>query len=435
MSKSRMMGAGNASASLYKTNPNINTFGGSKKQDIPTRVGIDAWANYGYQTSANGIGRNKLFIMNQIGGVGVGRSMFNTSYVQPRGLRKTVDISDIAYWDGVQHVLKKDVIIPVGHSLTTTSTFTVGQGTTLTVLGNFQSKGHIIVHGTLYILGTHDHGKMTISSTGSYNVSGKSTHNSNDPILKTVIDDTETDVADVNNQGKFIIQNGGNYTNAFTFTNLGILIEEKQTQFDIITIIKPGGNFTIDPGGIFTNAGTFNNLKGSTFIINGTYQNDGTVNHKTTMSETTGIKGTFSNNATLQLSLDTGATACNMYILVSSIITNSGTIIIDADCDFYSYVNWTNEGTVNNNGTMYIDEVSTFQNNKNYNNYTLYVGNPNETCMCGLVNSENANFYNSNRVFNYGYITNNGNPYNMTNVSGPGTLLEHGGFTIPGICY
>ena len=71
MSKSRMMGAGNASASLYKSNPNINTFGGSKKQDVPTRVGIDAWANYGYQTSANGIGRNKLFIMNQIGGVGV----------------------------------------------------------------------------------------------------------------------------------------------------------------------------------------------------------------------------------------------------------------------------------------------------------------------------------------------------------------------------
>ena len=70
-----MMGAGNASSSLYKSNPNINTFGGSKKQGIASRVGIDAWANYGYQTSANGIGRNKLFIMNQIGGVGAGRSM------------------------------------------------------------------------------------------------------------------------------------------------------------------------------------------------------------------------------------------------------------------------------------------------------------------------------------------------------------------------
>jgi hypothetical protein len=88
MPKSRIMGAGNASSSVYNSNINLNTFGGNKKQDIATRVGINPWTNRDYQKKANGIGKTKLFIMNQIGGVGVGRSMFNTPYVQPRGLKK-----------------------------------------------------------------------------------------------------------------------------------------------------------------------------------------------------------------------------------------------------------------------------------------------------------------------------------------------------------
>ncbi len=369
MSKSRMMGAGNASASLYKTNPNINTFGGSKKQDIPTRVGIDAWANYGYQTNANGIGRNKLFIMNQIGGVGVGRSMFNTSYVQPRGLRKIVDISDIAYWDGVQHVLKKNVIIPVGHSLTTTSTFTVGQGTTLTVHGNFKSQGHIIVKGVLNVIGNHYHKKMTIASTGSYIVSGNAM-NLNNPILKTIIDDTETDVADVNNQGTFEVKSGGNYTNASTlnFNNLGP------------TTTESAGNFSVDLGGQFTNAGTFTNSYGSIFTMNGTYTNNGTLYYKsdndntTSVSTTNVINGTFSNNGTLQLSLDTGATSCEMKLY--SVFSNSGTIIIDADCWFVfapDSNDWTNSGTINNSGYFYVGDQTTLTNNGTITNNSWFI--------------------------------------------------------------
>jgi len=355
MGKSRMMGAGNASASLYKMNPNLNTFGGSKKQDIPTRVGIDAWANYGYQTNANGIGRNKLFIMNQIGGVGVGRSMFNTSYVQPRGLRKTVDISDIAYWDGEKHILKKDVTIPPGHSLTHTSTFTVGQGTTLTVHGNLHSHSHLIINGTLHILGVHHHNKMTIASTGSYIVSGTSINSSDEPILKTIISNTETNTSNVNIQGIFTVQSGGIYTNAstVTFTNLGAIV--------------------VDTGGTFTNAGIFNNNYGSIFIINGTYQNNGTVNHKTIMSETNGIKGTFSNNGTLQLSLDTGSTTCNMYIVSYSTFTNHGTITIDTNCDFYSYRSWPNYNIINNNGNIIIDRVSALNNNGVLISYNLTI--------------------------------------------------------------
>ena len=33
-----MMGAGLGSSSLYKTNPNVNTYGGNKKQGLPISV-------------------------------------------------------------------------------------------------------------------------------------------------------------------------------------------------------------------------------------------------------------------------------------------------------------------------------------------------------------------------------------------------------------
>jgi len=67
-----MIGAGNASASIYNSNPNLNTFGGTNRE---------------YIRKANGQGKTNLFIMNQLSGVGVGKSMFNTRFTQPRGIR------------------------------------------------------------------------------------------------------------------------------------------------------------------------------------------------------------------------------------------------------------------------------------------------------------------------------------------------------------
>ena len=72
MGKSKMMGAGLSSASLYNSNPNLNTRGGNKKQGITSRVGLDNWSNVAVQTYSNGYGKNKLIIMNQLSGVGVG---------------------------------------------------------------------------------------------------------------------------------------------------------------------------------------------------------------------------------------------------------------------------------------------------------------------------------------------------------------------------
>lgn len=76
MGKSRMMGAGNASSSLYKSNVNLNAGGGNKKQGITSRVGLNNWENREIQTQSNGIGRFQLVCMNQLGGVGRGMSMF-----------------------------------------------------------------------------------------------------------------------------------------------------------------------------------------------------------------------------------------------------------------------------------------------------------------------------------------------------------------------
>jgi hypothetical protein len=89
-----MMGAGLGSASLYKSNPNVNTFGGDKKQGLPISVGLDPWADRATRILSIGTNRNKLFVMNQLGGVGVGRSMFNVYYTNKDGVKKYVSNPD-----------------------------------------------------------------------------------------------------------------------------------------------------------------------------------------------------------------------------------------------------------------------------------------------------------------------------------------------------
>jgi hypothetical protein len=84
--------AGNAGSSKYKVNTQLNSAGGSKKQGIASRVGLDHWANSAIQTEANGTvyGRNLIFHINQLGGVGAGHSMFHVAgkYNEPRGVRR-----------------------------------------------------------------------------------------------------------------------------------------------------------------------------------------------------------------------------------------------------------------------------------------------------------------------------------------------------------
>jgi len=86
MGKSRMMGAGNASSTLYKCSPNLPSGGGNKKQGITSRVGLNNWENREVQTQSNGIGRFKFHFMNQLGGVEPGHSMFGGRWNRGHGL-------------------------------------------------------------------------------------------------------------------------------------------------------------------------------------------------------------------------------------------------------------------------------------------------------------------------------------------------------------
>jgi hypothetical protein len=75
MSKSRTITAGNAGASNY-IRLNGNQGGGNKKQGTPSTVGRTTGINY---NSSYGNNRDVVFYMNQLGGVGKGRSMFSST--------------------------------------------------------------------------------------------------------------------------------------------------------------------------------------------------------------------------------------------------------------------------------------------------------------------------------------------------------------------
>jgi len=259
MSKSRMMGAGNACSSIYSTNPNLNTFGGNKKQGIASRVGLDAWANYPIQTNANGIGRTKLFIMNQLGGVGVGRSMFNTSFVQPRGLMKNdvhgnSDINDLAYWDGEKHVLRQSSIVHPGQTLTHAKLH-VPKDKTLTVHGNMDSTDMLTVEGHVHIHGMHVTRKgFHVLKNGSYHVHGKSRHTASG----TTKDMTTTDTTQTVSGTYEVLSGGSSYTGAGITCNIY-------------------GTYKIDSGGRCDNYGVMNNYY--YLSVSGNMYNSGFINN------------------------------------------------------------------------------------------------------------------------------------------------------------
>jgi hypothetical protein len=79
MSSRSRIGAGLSCSTIYVNIPLNNS--GNKKQGIPSRIGTNNWANNVIQSQANGSikGRSMIFCMNQLGGVGAGRSQFNVA--------------------------------------------------------------------------------------------------------------------------------------------------------------------------------------------------------------------------------------------------------------------------------------------------------------------------------------------------------------------
>ena len=69
MGKSRMMGAGRACSTIYKSNVNIPTGGGTKKQGFGAIIGENSWTHNKTRRRANGLGRFRLIFVNQLSGV------------------------------------------------------------------------------------------------------------------------------------------------------------------------------------------------------------------------------------------------------------------------------------------------------------------------------------------------------------------------------
>ena len=88
MGRSRMMGAGNACSSLYKTNTNEPTGGGNKKQGLVSYVGLSDHANRALLIGANGSseGRKTLFVQNQLSGVSSSEFRRASSYARSDGV-------------------------------------------------------------------------------------------------------------------------------------------------------------------------------------------------------------------------------------------------------------------------------------------------------------------------------------------------------------
>jgi hypothetical protein len=86
--RSRTMGAGFASSTASKISVNGNSGGGSKKQGLAPLVGLNFWSNREVRFNVNNMkktDRTKVFCMNQLGGVGAGKSQFGTanSFARP----------------------------------------------------------------------------------------------------------------------------------------------------------------------------------------------------------------------------------------------------------------------------------------------------------------------------------------------------------------
>lgn len=75
MSQTSTFSAGNAGASQFIA-LNRPVGGGSKKQGLTSTIGRVSGINYNRSYGDN---RNVIFYINQIGGVGKGRSMFSTN--------------------------------------------------------------------------------------------------------------------------------------------------------------------------------------------------------------------------------------------------------------------------------------------------------------------------------------------------------------------
>ena len=121
MSRSRTMGAGLASSTMYSNVAQLQ-IGDKLQGGAPLGTGYfkAKYTGSNYRTRTDGGNKNVIFCMNRMGGVGRGRSQFNVGGINhPDGTRPCKDKVVVRQWDKVtnnyQFVLKPSVNLPFGN--------------------------------------------------------------------------------------------------------------------------------------------------------------------------------------------------------------------------------------------------------------------------------------------------------------------------------
>ena len=109
-----MMGAGNAGSTIYKSNVNLNTAGGNKKQGLPFSLN-DPIINHKFiKIAAVGNKRNFIFTTNQLGGIGRVAKVTRGG-VRPRAPYMYGEISSLT--PSVDPDLSKYVVLKIPYNL------------------------------------------------------------------------------------------------------------------------------------------------------------------------------------------------------------------------------------------------------------------------------------------------------------------------------
>lgn len=225
------------------------------------------------------------------------------------------------------------------------------------------------------------------------------------------------------------VTDNGELQNYSTFSNAGAVTNNQRL------VNKSGGTLTNEAHGTLTNAsagtlynygaltnsgsvnnaGTLNNNAYATFT-NGTgslLANTGTLNNKSYGSRFKN-NGSLSNYGTLNdgQSASASALATEVAAVTPAVISNYGTLDnhADATLNIQSNAGLDNHGTLNNAGTIQID---------NYNNYVSNWAGATITNTGRVIND-------TGRIYNYGSISNSGTITNAGTITDTGTLTNSG---------
>ena len=171
MSRSRTMGAGLASSTMYSNVAQLQ-IGDKLQGGAPSGTGYfkAKYTGSNYRTRTDGNNKNVIFCMNRLGGVGRGKSQFNVAGVNlPDGTRRCTPFR-------ANNNISRN-IYNVRTAVAQAKAYARSQGKILCLVGTHETvEGDLgVSNGTFIRLGNHVPGVGVLNSLGLvYNVKGKS---------------------------------------------------------------------------------------------------------------------------------------------------------------------------------------------------------------------------------------------------------------------